>query len=149
MTVGDDQCLVAHLVLHRRNHARIGNLPHSVRDSVFVGNVDRRGGAGLRREQGINLPGIFIEQKQLFVVRAGGPKQVEPVGLGLGESLLVAEDDLGGIVFDPAQGDESPALKAGSRRRCEALGIAVNGGRGIRPKDRFRPPSRAYAAARV
>ena len=59
------------------------------------------GGCGVA-EQGINLSGILIQQKQLFVVGAGGAQQVEAVGLRLGESLLVPEDDFGGIVLDAA-----------------------------------------------
>jgi hypothetical protein len=56
-------------------------LPDTVGDSVFVSHVDRRGTAGRGREPGIDLPGILIEQKELLVVSARGPKQVEPVGL--------------------------------------------------------------------
>ena len=115
MAVGDDQLFVAHLFLNRRNHAGIGNLPDPVDDAVFVGHID--GGSGVRsgREQGIDLAGIFVEQEKLLVVGTGSAKQVEAVGLGFGESLLVAEDDLGGIILDAAQSDESAALEAASQ----------------------------------
>ena len=92
------------------------------------------------REQGIDLPGIFIEQEKLLVVGAGGAQQVEAVGLGLGQSLLVAEDDLGGIVFDAAEGDESPALELASRGGGKGLGVGVDGRRGILPEDAFGAP---------
>ena len=111
MAVGDDQLLVAHLVLNRRNHGRIGDLPDAMGDSVLVGYIDGRSDARSWREQGIDLPGIFVKQEKLLVVRASGAEQVEAVGLGLGQSLLVAEDDLGGVVLDAAQSDESAALE--------------------------------------
>ena len=41
---------------------------------------------------------------------AGGGQQVEPVGLWLGQGLLVAEDDACGIVLDAAQCDEAAPL---------------------------------------
>ena len=42
---------------------------------------------------------------------AGGAQQVEAIGLGLGQGLLVAEDNTGGIVLDAAQRDEAAALQ--------------------------------------
>jgi hypothetical protein len=99
-----------------------------VGDSVFVGYVDRGGGAGLGRQQGSDLPRIFIEQEELLVVRASGAKQVEAVGLRLGERLLVPIDNFGGVVFHAAQGDESAALERGSRRSGEGLRVGINRG---------------------
>ncbi len=138
MAVGDDQLLVAHSVLHCGDHRRIGNLPDPVRDSIFVRNIDD--GRFLRSQQGIDLPGIFVEQKKLLVVGPGGAQQVEPVGLGLRQGLLVTVDDFGGIILHAAQGDESAALEAGSGRGREGLGVGVNGGRGILSENALGSP---------
>src|ERR1700733_1418246 len=55
------------------------------------------------------------------------------------------EDDLRGIVFHAAQGDESPALKFTSRWGGEGLGISVNGGFCILTKDSLGSPLPAIA----
>ena len=105
-----------------------------MRDSVFVRRrrSSARSGGG---EQGIDLAGIFVKQEKLLVVGAGGAKQVEAVGLRLGQSLLVAEDDFRGIVFNAAESDESAALECALRRGREGLRVGVNRGRGILPQD--------------
>ena len=79
MAVGDNQLLVAHLFLNGGNHRGIGDLPDSMCDAVFVVYFNRGGGGGL--EQGSDLAGIFIEQKKLLVMGAGGAEQVEAIGL--------------------------------------------------------------------
>ncbi len=80
-------------------------------DAVFIGNVNRRNSICLECEQGIDLPGIFVEQEKLFVVDSGGTQQVETVGFGLCQCLLVPVNDLGGIVLHAPQSDESAALE--------------------------------------
>jgi hypothetical protein len=64
-------------------------------------------------------------------VGAGRAQQVQSVGLGLGQGLLVPEYDAGGIVLDPAEGDEAPALAClpapDFPGKLEGLGIAVDG----------------------
>ena len=112
MAVGDDELFVAHLLLNRLDQTGVGDLPDAVYDSIFIGHIDRW--RGLRSEERVDLAGIFIEKKKLLIVNASGAKKIEPVGLGLGQGLLVAEDDFGGIVLDAAERNESAALKAGS-----------------------------------
>src|SRR5258706_11169584 len=79
-------------------------------------------------------------------------QQVQPVGLGLGQRLLMAEHDAGGIVLDPAKRNETPALgllpASGSiSRNAKGLGITVgrrlrilpqNGGLAPALEGRFR-----------
>src|SRR3984893_6772816 len=140
MAVGNDQLLVAHLLLDGGNDAGIRNLPDPVRDRVFVGDIDRGDGVWLGSEQGIDLSGIFVKQEELLVMRTGGSKQVEPVGLRLGQRLLVPEDNLGGVIFHTSECDESPALKLASGRGRKGLRIGVKGGRRIRSEDSFGSP---------
>jgi hypothetical protein len=56
-------------------------------------------------------------------VRVRGLEQVEPVALGLGERLLVAEDHLLGVVVQLAQGDKAARSFTisvpGTLKRCE------------------------------
>ena len=111
VAVGNDQLLIPHLVLNRGNHAGVRDLPDAVCDAIFIGHINGRSGVRIRGEQGIDLPGIFVQQKKLFVVNPRGSKQVKAVGLGLGQCLLVPIDDLGGIILHPAQRNESPALE--------------------------------------
>src|SRR5580765_5981191 len=102
VAIGDDQLLVPHLVLDRGDYSGIGDLPDAVGDSVFVGDVNGWFGSGFGSEKKVDFTGILVQQKQLFIVSAGGTKQVETISLRLGQSLLVAIDDLGGIVLDAA-----------------------------------------------
>ena len=54
--------------------------------------------------------GVGVEHVDLLAVGAGGLEEGEAVGLVLGEGLLVAVDDLVGVVVEMAEGDESAAL---------------------------------------
>ena len=68
--------------------------------------------------------GVRVEHEDLAEVGAGGLEQVEPVALGLGEGLLVAEDDLLGVVVELAEGDKAAAFLhdrrfRGTLKRCE------------------------------
>ena len=49
-------------------------------------------------------------------MRLGGPQQVQAVGFGLAQCLLVTEDDLAVVIFYPSQRDEAAALGFGSRQ---------------------------------
>ncbi len=67
-------------------------------------------------------------------------QQVQPVGLGLGQRLLVPEHHAVGIVLDPPKGNEALALGLLARtrnlpRNLERLGIAVDGWIEILPQN--------------
>src|SRR5258708_3477536 len=73
-----------------------------------------------------------VHHEDLAEVGPVRAQQVQPVGLRLGQRLLVAEDDAGGIVLDPAKRNETPALgllpASGSvSRNAKGLGITVDG----------------------
>src|ERR1700730_9059038 len=73
-------------------------------------------------------------------MRAGGPQKIEAVGLRLGQSLLVAEDYLGGIIFQAGERDESPPLELAARGGGESLGVDVDRTFGILAEDAFGSP---------
>ena len=54
--------------------------------------------------------GVGVEHVDLLAVGAGGFEEGEAVGLVFGEGLLVAIDDLVGVVVEVAKGDEAAAL---------------------------------------
>ena len=90
--------------------------------SIFVGYINGRGGAGLGLQQGIDLTGILIKEKQLFVVSARRPKQFEAIRFWLGQGLFVAEDDLRRVILYAPEGDKSSALAGpacGALKVCE------------------------------
>ena len=78
-------------------------------DAVFVRHGNVRIAIG--GEQRFDLAGVLIEHEDLSEMRPRGAQQVEAVGLGLGQGLLVPEDDAGRIVLDASQRDEAPALQ--------------------------------------
>ena len=60
-------------------------------------------------------------------------EELEAVGLGPAECLLVAVDDAGFVVFNLAQGDEPFARAALFRSRyCVLLEVHINAGLGVR-----------------
>jgi len=125
MAVGDDQFFILHRSLHFRDQLRITHRPQRMDDSVFIGNGDFRARVG--GEQGIDLPGILIKHEDLAEVRPRGPQQIEAVGLGFRQGLLVAKDYAGGIILDAAQSDKAAPLQLGARARsAKALGVSVD-----------------------
>ena len=110
MAVGDDQLPIPHLFLHGGDDRGIGNLPDAVHHVVLVGDLDVGVCGGRRIEQGIHLARSAVEHEDLTEVGSIRAQQVEPVGLRLGQRLLVPEHDAGGIVLDPAERDEAPPL---------------------------------------
>ncbi len=54
--------------------------------------------------------GVGVEHVDLLAVGAGGFEEGEAVGFVLGEGLLVAVDDLVGVVVEVAEGDEAAAF---------------------------------------
>ena len=109
VAIGDDEFFVAHGGADRIDQARIGDLPHAMNDSIFVG--DRDIGLCGSGEQGFDLAGVLVKHKNLAKVGAGGAEQVEAIGFRLGEGLFVAEDDTGGIILNAAEGDEAAAFQ--------------------------------------
>ena len=114
VAVGDDEFLVVHGGADGIDQKRIGDLPDAVNDAVFIFYRDIRDCSGGSGEKGFDPSGILIEHENLAEVGAGGAQQIEAVGLGFGQGLLVAEDDAGGIVFDATESDEAVALEFGS-----------------------------------
>src|SRR6516162_9434706 len=108
-------------------------------NTVFVGDFGR--GRAILGEQAIDLAIVVVEHEDLAEVGAGGPEQVQAVGLGLGQGLLVPVDRAVGIVLDPAKGDEAAPLElAGASRPLETLGIDVKGGLAVLEKNALATP---------
>ena len=82
-----------------------------------------------------------------------GLQQVQAVGLGLAQCLLVTVDDLAIVIFHPAQGDEAAPLDLGSAEIAgdlELLNIDIKAGLGIALRERLPSATwRRHAAARV
>jgi hypothetical protein len=79
---------------------------------------------------------VGVEHVDLLAVGAGGLEEGEAVGLVLGEGLLVAVDDLFGVVVEVAEGDEAAALAGfGGAWDGIGLGVAVDGRLGFFGED--------------
>ena len=109
VSVGDDESLVAHGGVDRIDDFGIRNLPDAMQNLIFIGNGNVRLGRG--GEERFDLAGVFVKHENLAEVGARGAEKIEPVGLGLGQGLLVPEDDAGGIVLNPAESYESAAFQ--------------------------------------
>ncbi len=84
---------------------------------------------------------IRVEHEDLPEVRVRGLQQVEPVALGLGERLLVAEDHLVGVIVQLAQRDKAaPLLHDFSSRNLEPLRIGEDRRRFLLHQDALLPP---------
>ncbi len=116
MAVGDDELLVAHGGDDEVDERRVGELPDAVDDVVLVGNSEVGGvvveavGAGSEDQFFGGEGGVGVEHVDLLAVGAGGFEEGEAVGLVLGKGLLVAVDDLVGVVVEVAEGDKAAAL---------------------------------------
>src|ERR1700738_527551 len=93
VAVGDDELFIPHLGADGIDYPGVGNLPDAMEDSVFIRHLDDGIGvfAGMLEKQRIDVTGVWVENEKLFEVGAGGAKQIEPVGLRLGQGLLVTE----------------------------------------------------------
>ncbi len=129
---------------------RVGELPDAVDDLVLVGDFEVGGGAGVEDEFFGGEGRVGVEHVDLLAVGAGGFEEGEAVGLVLGEGLLVAVDDVVGVVVEVAEGDEAAALLdlvgAGN---LVGLGVAVEGGLGFLAEDAFLRQEVRDSAARV
>ena len=110
-------------------------------DAVFIADIDIGAGGSGWIEEGIHLSRTAVEHENLAKVGAGGAKQVEAVRLGLGEGLLVPEDDACRIVLDPAQANKaSPFRDRLAAGNLEGLGVAIEGRLWILPQHPGLPP---------
>ncbi len=92
MAVCDDQVLVVHGLLNAGDGGGVGHFPQPMDHAIFVCDFDV-GRAGLG-EQGVNFSGrVAVQHEDLAEMGFGRPQKIEPVGLGLAQSLLMAEDD--------------------------------------------------------
>ena len=124
MAVGDDELLVGHGGGEQADGGRIADAPEAVQNAVLVGDFGV-GGTAAVVENLLHAAGrVGVEHEDLAEVRVGGLEQVEAVAFGLGERLLVAEDDLLGVLVELAEGDKAAPLLdlhrlPGTRKRCE------------------------------
>ena len=117
VAVGDDELLVGHGGDDEVDEMGIGERPDAVDDAVLVGDgevggvvVETIGASGAEDELLRSKGGVGVEHVNLFAVGSGGLEEAHAVGLVLGESLLVAVNDLVGVVVEVAEGDEAAAL---------------------------------------
>ena len=129
VAVGDDELLVVHGGDEEADGGGVGDAPEAVKDAVFVGDLGF-GGAVLVVEDLFHAAGgIGVEHEDLAEVGMGGFEQVEAVALGLGQGLLMAEDNAIGVVMEAAEGDKAAAfLDYVAARNFEALGIGEDAG---------------------
>ena len=118
VAVGDDELLVGHGGEEEVDELGVGELPDAVDDAVLVGDGEVGGWRRVLRVFAVRAEdeffggegGVGVEHVDLLAVGAGGLEEGEAVGLVLGEGLLVAVDDLVGVVVEVAEGDEAAAL---------------------------------------
>ena len=141
VAVGDDELLVSHGGDDEVDEVSIGELPDAVQDAVFVADFEVGWVAGSEEELFGGEGWVGVEHIDLLAVGAGGFEEGETVGFVLGEGLLVAVDDVVGVVVEVAEGDEAAAgldlLGAGDG---VLLGVAVEGGLGFFAENAFSPP---------
>src|ERR1700746_575174 len=134
VAVGDDQLLIGHGILDGVDVARICHYPQAVNHAIFVGEFGNWRGGGLRLVKNLfdALLWIGIQHEKLAGVHARMAKQFEAVGLWAGESMFVAENDAGGIFFEPACANEAAARALfGRSGNSELLRIGVESRGGI------------------
>jgi len=123
VAIGDDQFLVGHGSRQHTDDRRIADAPQPVQHAVLVGDFGIGGAAAIVENLLHAASGVRIEHENLAEVSVRGLEQIEPVAPGFGEGLLMAEDDLVGIVVELAERDKTaPSLTIsdpGSLKRCE------------------------------
>lgn len=174
VAVGDDQLLVGHGGDDEVDEVGVGELPDTVEDVVLVGDGEVGGcgvvsgfavtddsaavfdsavaGTASSEDELFGGEGrVGVEHVDLLAVGASGLEEGEAVGLVLGEGLLVAVDDLVGVVVEVAEGDEAAALAdlVGVGDGV-GLGVAVEGGLGLFGEDAvFAPVAEGMGGAGV
>ena len=88
----------------------IGDDPEAVNDIVFVAH-GRRGrlGFGLGKDGVDAAVVVGVKHEKLAGVGASVAKELETVGLGAGERVLVPKNNTGGVIFKLAGADETAA----------------------------------------
>ncbi len=110
VAVGDDELSVGHGGGEQIDGRRVADAPEAVEHAVFVGDFGFGWACVFVENLFHAAGGVRVEHEDLAEVGAGGLEQVETVALGLAEGLLVAEDDLLGVVVEPAESDKSAAF---------------------------------------
>src|SRR5689334_11984435 len=116
MAIGDDELLVRHRGLDGGDFLWIGNYPQAMNDIVFIADFrGRRGGGFDLGENSIHaLFLVGIKQEELAGVSACIAEQFEAIGFWSGESVFMAEDHAGGILFE-LTGTDKAATRAAFR----------------------------------
>ncbi len=135
VAVGDDELFVAHGGEEEIDEVGVGELPELVDYVVLVGYgevgwvvVEAVRKCALEDEFFGGEGGVGVEHVDLLAVGAGGLEEGHAVGFVLGEGLLVAVDDLVGVVVEVAEGDEAAAFAGfGGAGDGVGLGVAVDG----------------------
>jgi hypothetical protein len=110
-----------------------------VLDTVFV----MQSGRGLGGEFANRIGVAFVEHEELAAMSAGGAEQIEAIGFGLGERLLVAMDDVVRVVLETEKSYESitnVGSAGGIAGNDEALLVGINAGVGILTEYALRAP---------
>ncbi len=126
VTIGDDQLLILHRPQQYIDGAHVADLPHAVGHAELIGYFDL-GGRGAGEEDFFRSQRrVRIEHEDLSKMRPGGAQQVQPVRLGLGKRLFVAEHYLCAVVAHLAQPDKCAPLVnlTVSARDCKTLGVS-------------------------
>ena len=128
VAVGDDQLLVAHRANDQPERMRIRDPGEAMQNPVVVGDLDLRLEV-LEEDLFDALRRVGVEHEDLAEVRAGGLQQIQTVALRLGERLLVTKDNLGRVVLQASERDESPAFPHSSAaRNLKALRVGKDRG---------------------
>ena len=78
--------------------------------AIFVGDFGFGGTVVVVKDLLRAAGGVRVQHENLAKMRVRGFEQVEPVALGFGERLLMAENHLLGVVVQLAQGNEAAAF---------------------------------------
>ena len=129
MAVGDDELLVGHGGGQQADRGRVADAPEAVKNAVLVGDFGLGGAVAVVEDLLDASGGVGVEHEDLSEVGAGGFEEVEAVVFGLGEGLLVAEDDLLGVLVELAEGNKtSPLLHNFRSGNLETLRIGEDAG---------------------
>ena len=94
VAVGDDELLVAHGGGEQADGGGVADAPEAVQHAVLVGDLGLGWSVAVIEDGLDGAGGVGIEHEDLAEVGVGGLEKIEAVALGLGEGLLMTEDDL-------------------------------------------------------
>ena len=110
VAVGDEDRLRRRSGPDGRVGRLVGDGPEPVDDAEVVGRLQRASGRDGRPRGADHLAvGVGVEAEDGAQVEAGGPEELEPVGLRAGERLLVGIDLGPAERLEPDAGDEALA----------------------------------------